>query len=77
MTVDPEQLLSDGYIILHDVIPSDEIEKLRLTFETLVTRQRELWSRERKVGDPPGGVWESGAQPRLQFDTLVSKDTSA
>ena len=77
MTVDPQQLLDDGYIILNKVIPPDQLEPLRNTFETMVDRQRETWTRERGPGDPPGGVWETSQQPRLIFDTLIEDDTAS
>ena len=45
MTVDPQQLLEDGYIILRQVIPPDQIVPLRVCFETMVDRQRAIWVR--------------------------------
>lgn len=77
LTVNPRQLLDDGYIILRKVIPPGQLEPLRNTFETMVDRQRETWARERGPGDPPGGVWETGHQPRLNIDTLIEDDTAS
>lgn len=77
MTVDPQQLLDDGYVVLRQVIPPDHIESLRSGFETMVNRQREKWAQERKPEDPPGGVWETSPQPRLIFNTLIAPDTAA
>ena len=41
----------------------------------LVERQKEIWRRERKADDPPGGHWETAPQPRLWFDTLADEKT--
>ncbi len=75
MKVDPQQLLDDGFIILREVIPPDQLEELRASFEVLVERQKSIWARERKPEDPPGGEWENSAQPRLVFNTLVDEAT--
>lgn len=76
MTVDPQQLLDDGYIILRGVIPEDRLEPLRNSFEKMVEQQKALWVKERRPEDPPGGQWEMARQPRLIFDTLVDEDTA-
>ena len=46
---------------------------LRESYELMVSRQRELWSRERAPNEPLGGVWETSAQPRL----LLGRDPLA
>ena len=65
MQVDPQQLLDDGYIILREVVPPEQLEELRACFETLVERQKVIWAEERQSDDPPGGYWETAAQPRV------------
>ena len=70
MKVNRDEFLEQGYIILREVIPQDELERLRRSHEILVERQRAVWARERGPNDPPGGVWESGAQPRLSVGTM-------
>jgi hypothetical protein len=78
MEVDPQQLLKDGFVVLRQVVPSDQLEMLRGVFEKLVDRQRAVWAKERKPDDPPGGVWETGAQPRVsQFQRLIDAETAA
>ena len=76
MTVDPQQFLDDGYIILRGVIPDNLLEPLRISFEKMVERQKAIWVKEREPEDPPGGQWELGRQPRLIFDRLVDEETA-
>ena len=43
----------------------------------MVERQKAIWARERGPDDPPGGAWETGAQPRLHlgaYPELVDSD---
>ncbi|MDE0504301.1 MAG: hypothetical protein OXI86_09505, partial [Candidatus Poribacteria bacterium] len=68
MKVNPQQLLDDGFIILRQLIPPERLDALRTSFEILVDRQRAVWRRERKPDDPPGGTWETAAQPRVFFN---------
>ena len=70
MKVSRDQFLEQGYVILREVIPTDQLEELRHSHELLVERQRAVWARERGRDAPPGGVWESGAQPRLSVGTM-------
>lgn len=65
MKIDRNQFLEEGYVVLRNVIPADELEALRASYEVLVERQKIIWAQERKPDDPPGGVWEASAQPRL------------
>jgi hypothetical protein len=67
MTIDREQFMKDGYLILRNVVPPDQLESLRGSLERMVEKRREL-SRQRRTPDqPPGGEWEAAAQPRLNF----------
>ena len=63
MKVDRQQLLEDGYIILRNVIRPSELDKMRAGVETLVSRQRAIWARDRKPNEPFGGQWDVSAQP--------------
>ena len=73
MKTDRDQFLEDGYVILRGVIPPDQLEELRQSYELLVERQKVIWARERGPGDPPGGVWETNAQPRLMLDGMADE----
>ncbi len=68
-----DQFLEDGYVILRGVIPPQQLEGLRRAHEVLVERQKEIWARERGPDDPPGGVWETHAQPRLNLGALADQ----
>ena len=75
MQVDRDQFLEQGYLILRNVVPPNELEKLRRSYEILVERQRTIWARDRVPGDPPGGVWESSPQPRLFLNPSGKNDS--
>ncbi len=68
-----DQFLEDGYVILRGVIPPQQLEGLRRAHEVLVERQKVIWARERGPDDPPGGVWETHAQPRLNLGALADQ----
>ncbi len=68
-----DQFLEDGYVILRGVIPPQQLDGLRRAHEVLVERQKEIWARERGPDDPPGGVWETHAQPRLNLGGLADQ----
>ena len=76
MQVDPKQLWEDGFIIIPDCVPPNRFDELRNSFEVLVERQKEIWARERNPDDPPGGHWETGAQPRVSFSPLIDEETA-
>jgi len=65
MSVDRDRFLSDGYLIVRNVIPPAKLKEVRASYEHLVDTQRSLWASQRKEGDPPGGAWETSPQPRL------------
>ena len=64
-SIDRDRFLEDGYLVVKDAVPPNNLEGVRRAYETLVERQREDWKAERKEGEPPGGQWETSAQPRL------------
>ena len=76
MKVDSQQLIDDGYIILRQVVPPDQLEELRTSFEILVEKQKVVWERERKPEEKPGGVWTTSGQPRVFFDEVVDAATA-
>ena len=76
MQVARQELLDNGYIIIRECIPPYKLDELRKSFELLVDRQRAIWARDRGPNDPPAGVWETSAQPRVAFDEVVGIDTA-
>ncbi len=73
MDFNRDQFLEEGYVILRGVIPPQQLEGLQRAHEVLVERQKEIWARERGPDDPPGGVWETHAQPRLNLGALADQ----
>ena len=67
MQLNRDEFLETGYLIVKEAVPRDKLERVRQAYETLVDRQRENWKAERTKNDPPGGVWETAPQPRLQL----------
>ena len=68
MKIDRDRFLEEGYLIVREAIPPDQLEAVRRAYETLVDYQREIWARERGADDPPGGEWEIARQPRLNLN---------
>lgn len=54
-------ILEEGYIILRNVVPQDELEGLRRAYETLIDCQKQIWT------DKSIPTWETSPQPRLQL----------
>ena len=82
MKIDRDRFLEEGYVVLRNVIPVEELDALRASYEILVERQKAIWAQERKPDDPPGGVWETSAQPRLLLHhsplvDLINEDTAS
>ena len=75
MKLNRDEFLETGYLIVKEAVPRDKLERVRQAYETLVNRQRENWKAERAAGDPPGGVWETGAQPRLQLSRAAARQS--
>ena len=73
MKINRDQFLEEGYVILRQVIPPEQLGSLRRAYELLVERQKAIWARERGPDDPPGGVWESSSQPRLNLTGLADQ----
>ena len=71
-TVDRDQFMRDGFLILRGFVLSDEVRQLRGAWETLLEGQKEIWRSQRGPDDPPGGEWDSSLQPRPQL--LSSND---
>ena len=64
MKVNPQQLMDDGYIILREVIPREQLDQLRASYDALVERQG-------------GQAWLAGGrQPRLTTNHVVDAATA-
>ena len=73
MQIDRDRFLEEGYVVLRNVIPLDRLEGLRAEYELMVERQKAIWARDRKPGDPPGGTWEIASQPRLNLSAIADQ----
>ena len=73
MKINRDQFLEEGYMIVRQVIPPQKLADLRRAYELLVERQKSIWARERGPDDPPGGVWETSAQPRLMLGGMADQ----
>ena len=78
MKVDRDQFMDQGYLVLRDVIPPDKLEAMRASCETILEQQKVVWARERKPGDPAGGMYETHRQPRvfIQQPGLIDDETA-
>ena len=64
MKVSPQQLMDDGYLILREVIPREQLDQLRASYDALVERQG-------------GQAWLAGGrQPRLTTNHVVDAATA-
>ena len=73
MKVDRDRFLDEGYLILRQVIPPSDIERIRDACENLLEKQKAVWRRDRDDGDPPGGQWETSAQPRVMVGEIADR----
>ena len=71
MQVNRDRFLEEGYLIVRGAIPPDQLESVRVAYEPMVERQKTIWAQERGPEDPPGGVWELSAQPRLNISGMI------
>ncbi len=78
MQVDRDLFLEQGFLILRDFIPRDKLDTIRASCELMLERQKDIWARERKPGDPPGGLWETARQPRvlMQLPGIIDEQTA-
>ena len=73
MKVDRGRFLEEGYLILRQVVPPSTLERLRAACESLLEKQKAVWRRDRADGEPPGGQWETSAQPRVMVGEIADR----
>ena len=71
MDIDRDKFLDEGYLIVRQVIPPDQLESVRQAYELMVDHQRAIWARNRDPDHPPGGYWEIASQPRVALQNLA------
>ena len=77
MQVDRKKFTEEGYNILPNVVPPDQLDSLRQNIEHMVNCRKEISAQQRTLHEPPGGSWQASAQPRLQFDRDCDARSSA
>ena len=75
MQIERKKFTEEGYNILSNVVPPNQLESLRHNIEHMVNQRKEISAQQRTPHEPEGGSWQASAQPRLQFD--VDCDTSS
>ena len=75
MQVNPQQLLDDGFIILPQVVPPEQFDSLRASYETIVERQHRIWSGELDW-DVPVAMDYKSKQPRIVLSAVVDAATA-
>ena len=76
MKVDRKQLMEDGFIILRNVIPPEDLERVRTAVEHMVESRREI-SRQQRLPGRDHGDWSASGQPRLRFDADCDAESAA
>ena len=75
MQVNPQQLLDDGFIILRQVVPPEQLDSLRASYETIVERQNRIWAGELDWDEPVAMDYKS-KQPRIVLSAVVDAATA-
>lgn len=70
MLVDREKFRQDGYLIIKNVVPPEQLDDLRLTVELMVDREKAQSAALRKDDEPRGGAWYQNPQPRLGLSSI-------
>lgn len=69
-----DQLLENGYYVVRECVPPNELDSMRAHCEEMLERHKRWWAENRQPGEPSGGEWESGIQPRVLFDRVIDSD---
>ena len=70
MEVNLQKFRRDGYLVLRNVVPPEQLDEIRLLTELMVDREKARSAAQRQAGAPPGGAWYQNAQPRLGMDSI-------
>lgn len=70
MEVDLEKFRRDGYLIVPNVVPSEQLAELRLVVELMVDREKAQAVAEDSDAELPGGAWYQNPQPRLDLNSI-------
>ena len=56
MEVDLQKFRRDGYLVLRNVVPPEQLDEIRLLTELMVDREKARSAAQRQAGAPPGGA---------------------
>ncbi len=65
--VDSQQFNEQGFLIIPGVVPESELEDRRTQYEHLLEKQKIVWARNRKPGEPAGGRWDVAEHPTVDI----------
>ena len=65
--VDSQQFNEQGFLIIPGVVPESELEDRRAQYEHLLEKQKIVWARNRKPGEPAGGRWDVAEHPTVDI----------
>ena len=73
LDADREKFARDGFLILRELVPHEQLSSLRDSYDLLTERQRQLL----RSKPDSGPQWEANAQPRIvSTDALIDHETS-
>jgi ectoine hydroxylase-related dioxygenase (phytanoyl-CoA dioxygenase family) len=72
--VDMKKMLDQGYLVVRQCVPEDQLEPMRQHGEQMLERHKQWWTDNRAPDDPPGGEWQTSIQPRVLFDRVVDRE---
>ena len=75
--VDTEEILHKGYLSVRQCVPPAQLELMRSHCEQMLERHKKWWADHRQPGEPAGGEWEAGIQPRVLFDRVADRESCA
>ncbi len=65
--IDSQRFNEQGYLIIPGLVPENELDDRRAQYENLLEKQKMVWVRNRKPGDPPGGRWDYAEHPTVDI----------
>jgi ectoine hydroxylase-related dioxygenase (phytanoyl-CoA dioxygenase family) len=71
--IEPEEFVENGYVIVRNIVPPDQLDSLRAGFEMQFEKQRQIEAARRKPDDPPANWWENSRQRRVLPEQTVDE----
>jgi len=71
--IDPEEVLENGFAIVRNIVPRDQLDSLRAGFEMQFEKQRHIETAKRSADDPPASWWENSRQRRVFPEQTVDE----